>query len=132
MTNNVGTAVQCEKDLFCGVNTVADCEHMTDLEKKHQPIITAPKTIKKGEFFEVEIEIGKLLEHPNEPSHYIEFVELYADHTYLLRADFTACRTHPVVRAHVSLDHTHGKLRAFAHCNLHGTWEGQSEIAVTD
>ncbi len=128
----VETAVKCEKDLFCGVNTVKDCENLTDLEKKHQPIITAPKTIKKGECFEVAVEVGKLMEHPNEPAHYIEFVELYADHTYLSRMDLTACRTCPVVKTCVSLDHTHGKLRAFAHCNLHGTWEGQSKIVVTD
>ena len=121
-----------EKDLFCGVNTVVDCEHMTDLEKKHQPIITAPKSVKKGECFEVMVEVGKLMEHPNEPSHYIEFVELYADHTYLSRLDLTAGRTRPFVKMCISLDHTHGKLRAFAHCNLHGTWEGQSEIVVTD
>ncbi len=132
MTSNAATALMCEEDLFCGVNTVKDCENMTDLEKKHQPIITTPKSVKKGECFEVTVEIGKLMEHPNEPSHYIEFVELYADHTYLSRMDLTARRTCPIVKTCISLDHTHGKLRAFAHCNLHGTWEGQSEIVVTD
>ena len=90
MTSNVETAVKCEEDLFCGVNTVKDCEHMTDLEKKHQPIITAPKSVKKGQCFEVAVEIGKLMEHPNERGHYIEFVELYADHTYLSRIDLTS------------------------------------------
>ena len=132
MTSNAATAVKCEKDLFCGINTVKDCEHMTDLEKKHQPIITAPEDIKKGECFEVMIEVGKLMEHPNEPGHYIEFVELYADHTYLSRMDLTAGKTCPIMKMCISLDHTHGKLRAFAHCNLHGTWEGQKEIVVTD
>ena len=132
MTSNIGTCVKCEGDLFCGVNTVKDCEHMTDLEKKHQPIITAPKNVKKGECFEVMVEVGKLMEHPNEPGHYIEFVELYADHTYLSRMDLTARRTCPILKTCISLDHTHGKLRAFAHCNLHGTWEGQTEIEVTE
>lgn len=131
MTSNVMTTVKCDEDLFCGVNMVKDCEHMTDLEKKHLPVITAPKSVKKGECFEVMIEVGKLMEHPNEPGHYIEFVELYADHTYLSRMDLTARKTCPVMKTCISLDHTHGKLRAFAHCNLHGTWEGQSEIEVS-
>ena len=132
MSGNVMTAVKCEEDLFCGVNMVKDPENMTDLEKKHQPVITAPQSVKKGECFEVLVEVGRFMEHPNEPGHYIEFVELYADHTYLSRTDLTARRTCPIVKTCMSLDHSHGKLRAFAHCNLHGTWEGQAEIEVTD
>jgi superoxide reductase len=125
-------AVQCEEDLFCGVNMVKDPENMTDLEKKHLPVISAPKSVKKGEYFEVMVEVGKLMKHPNEPGHYVEFVELYADHTYLARMDLTARKTCPTMKVYVSLDHIHSKLRAFAHCNLHGTWEGQTEIEVTD
>jgi len=126
------TTIKCEEDLFCGVNMVKDCEHMTDLEKKHLPIITAPKKVKKGECFEVTVEVGKLMEHPNERAHYIEFVELYADHTYLSRTDLTAHMTCPIMKTCVSLDHTHGKLRAFARCNLHGTWESDANIEVAD
>ncbi|MHC4571113.1 MAG: desulfoferrodoxin family protein [Planctomycetota bacterium] len=132
MSSNVMAAVQCEEDLFCGVNMVKDPENMTDLEKKHLPVISAPKSVKKGEYFEVMVEVGKLMKHPNEPGHYVEFVELYADHTYLARMDLTARKTCPTMKVYVSLDHIHSKLRAFAHCNLHGTWEGQTEIEVTD
>ena len=46
--------------------------------------------------------------------------------------DLTARRTCPIMKIRVSLDHIHGKLRAFERCNLHGTWEGQAEIEVTD
>lgn len=132
MSKLATTAVQCEEDLFCGINTVKDPKNMTDLEKKHLPVITAPKSVKKAECFEVTVEVGKLLNHPNEPGHYIEFIELYADHSYLVRMDFTARTTCPIMKVCASLNHIHGKLRAFEHCNLHGTWEGQAEIAVTD
>jgi len=132
MANNVETAVKCEEDLFCGVNMVKDPENMTDLEKKHLPVISAPKSVKKGEYFEVMVEVGKLMEHPNERGHHIEFVELYADHTYLSRMDLNAHRACPIIKTCISLDHTHGKLRAFAHCNLHGTWEGDADIEVAD
>ena len=132
MPNNITTVVQCEKDLFCGINTVKDPNNMTDLEKKHLPVITAPASVHKGEWFEVIVDVGKLMEHPNEPGHYIEFIELYADHTYLMRIDFVARLTYPVLKAFISLDHSHGQLRAFGHCNLHGTWEGRAEIEVMD
>ncbi len=123
---------KCEDDLFCGINMVKDMENMTDLEKKHIPVISAPKSIKKGECFEATVEIGKYLEHPNETMHYIEFIELYADHTYLARMDFTSRTTMPVMKVSLSLDHIHGKLRAFARCNLHGIWEGHAEISMTE
>ncbi len=128
----MGTAVQCEQNLFCGVNTVKDPDSMTDLEMKHLPVISSPESIKKGDCFEVMIEVGKHMQHPNEPSHYIEFIELYADDTYLARLDLTARMTGPVMKVSVALDHIHEKLRAFAHCNLHGTWEGQAEITIVE
>ena len=132
MLSNVTTAVKCDADLFCGVNAVKDPESMTELEKKHVPVITAPSSIRKGECFEVIVEVGKLMPHPNEPGHHIEFIELYAGHTYLARMDFTAKMTGPTMKVYVVLDHIHGELRAFEHCNLHGIWEGDVEIEVTE
>jgi superoxide reductase len=128
----MSTATQCQSDLFCGVNKPADMNNMTDLEKKHFPVVTAPESVTKGDCFEVVVEIGKYLVHPNEPGHFIEFIELYADDTYLARMDFTARTSCPVMKVCLSLDHIHEKLRAFAHCNLHGTWQGDARIKVTD
>jgi superoxide reductase len=123
---------ECAEDIFCGINTVTDIEQANDLEKKHLPIISAPESVKKGEHFEVTVEVGKLLRHPNEPGHFIQFIELYAGDTYLARMDFTAKTTCPIMKVCVSLDHGHGKLRAFERCNLHGTWESEVDIEVTD
>jgi len=131
MSNTTSTAKR-QEDLFCGVNVVKDSENMTDLEKKHLPIITAPKSITKGECFEVTVEVGKLMQHPNELGHHTEFIELYADHTYLARMDFTAKTTCPTMKVCVELECDYGKLRAFEHCNLHGTWECDADIEVTD
>jgi superoxide reductase len=122
------TTPECTEDIFCGVNTVARAEEASDLEKKHMPVITAPKRVKKGEHFEVTVEVGKLLAHPNEPGHFIQFIELYAGETFLARMDFTAKTTCPIMKTCVCLDHAHGKLRAFARCNLHGTWENEVDI----
>ncbi|MHC4213863.1 MAG: desulfoferrodoxin family protein [Planctomycetota bacterium] len=132
MPDTATSTIQCQENLFCGINTVKNPSNPTDLEKKHLPVITAPQSVKKGECFEVTIEVGKLMQHPNEPGHYIDFIELYADHTYLGRFDFTPRMTCPVVKTCLALDHIHSKLRAFGHCNLHGTWEGDTEIQVSD
>lgn len=132
MSSVSAAVVQCEENLFCGVNTVKDLGNMTDLEKKHLPIVTTRKSVCKNECFEVVVEVGRLMAHPNEPGHHIDFIELYADHTYLARIDFTARTTCPIMKVCLSLDHVHSRLRAFAHCNLHGTWECQAEIKVTD
>jgi superoxide reductase len=121
---------ECADDIFCSVNTVLDTIHASDLEKKHLPVITAPKKIKKGEPFKATIEVGKLLKHPNEPGHFIQFIELYADDTYLARMDFTAQMTEPFMTTNVTLNHSHGKLRAFTRCNLHGTWENEIDIYI--
>ncbi len=123
---------KCKDNLFCGVNTVADPKNMTDLEKKHTPVIDAPDSVKAGECFCVTVEVGKLLAHPNERGHYIHFVELYADETFLGRADLTPVTTCPTVQFSVALDHVHAKLRAFEFCNLHGVWEGDRALTVTE
>ncbi|MFQ6034743.1 MAG: desulfoferrodoxin family protein [Sedimentisphaerales bacterium] len=132
VTKTKETIAECAEDIFCGVNTAKDLEQATDLEKKHLPIITAPKSVKRSECFEITVEVGKLLQHPNEPGHFIQFIELYAGDTYLARMDFTAKTTYPVMKTCVSLDHAHGKLRSFARCNLHGTWENDVDIEVTE
>lgn len=128
----MSTVVQCEEDLLCGINRPKDPDSMTDLEKKHLPVITAPESVKKGECFEVVVEVGKLLAHPNEPGHHIEFIDLYADQTFLARLDLTARTTCPIFKTCLSLDHIHSKLRAFSYCNLHGNWEGQAQISVIE
>ena len=117
-------------DLFAQVNKAKDWEDLTDLEKKHLPIITAPDKVKANECFEVTVEVGKLLKHPNEPAHFIEFIELYAAHVYLARLNFTAKITSPTMKVCLALPSQLGPLRAFARCNLHGAWETRKPITV--
>ncbi len=128
----MSAAEKCKDNLFCGVNKVADPSNMTDLEKKHTPVISAPDSVKAGECFCVTVEVGKLLAHPNERGHWINFIELYADETFLGRVDLTPVTTCPCVQFCVALDHVHSKLRAFEFCNLHGVWEGDKALTVTE
>ncbi|MFQ6083336.1 MAG: class II SORL domain-containing protein [Candidatus Aminicenantia bacterium] len=124
----------CKDDLFCGINKAKseNVEQMTDLEKKHTPIIEAPDKVRKGEPFEVFIEVGRHMKHPNENAHYIEWIELYSGDTFLARVDLIPRLTEPRVKFAIALDYSH-PLKVRERCNLHGVWESFSkEIAVEE
>lgn len=114
----------CNNDLFCGVNSAqsTDISEMSDLEKKHIPFIEAPRMVKKEESFVVSITVGKLLTHPNENGHFIEWIELYSGDTFLARTDLVPRLTSPKVSFTVALDHEHS-LVVRARCNMHGVWQ---------
>jgi len=114
----------CEDDIFCGVNKAKseNPEEMSDLEKKHTPVIDAPAKVKKGEAFEVRVEVGKHMKHPNENAHFIEWIELFSGDTFLARVDLVARLSVPKVTFVVALDHSHA-LIAKERCNLHGQWQ---------
>ena len=120
------------KNLFVGVNVPQDPNNMTDLEKKHLPVIEGPDTIKVGECFQVEICVGKLLTHPNEHEHHIEFIDLYADDTYLLRLDLSGVTTCPCAKVCLQLLGPAVELVAYASCNMHGVWKGVKPITVSE
>jgi len=119
-----------EKDLFEGVNEPADPSNLSDLERMHLPVIEAPATVTQGQPFEAAVEVGRLLPHPSEPPHFIRFVELWADATFLARIDLTADRSLPKVRLQLRLRHPAQELRARASCNLHGVWMARKRISV--
>lgn len=127
----------CEDDLFCGVNIPSsdNPKDMDELEKKHAVVIEAPDSVKKNELFEVTVRVGEYKKHPkkhpNEPGHFIPWMELYSGDTFLARVNLTPKKTHYVMKATVKLDHGH-PLRAWAMCNLHGLWEGSKEIEVKE
>ena len=114
----------CEEDIFCGINIAKskDVEEMSDLEKKHTPVIEAPVKVKKGESFEVRVEVGKHMNHPNENAHFIEWIELFSGDTFLARVDLVPRLSVPKVTFLVTLDHAHA-LIAKERCNLHGQWQ---------
>ncbi len=110
------------------IKSVKNPEDKTVLEQKHVPFIQAPDKVKKGEYFEVKINMGKEIDHPMEPGHFIEYVDLYANYYQLGRTTFTPeakAETTFVVKLEESCT-----LRAFTFCNLHGQWEAKKEITV--
>jgi len=117
--------------LFAGINAQADPNNMTELEGKHIPSIDAPQTVAKNQCFKVQIEVGRTIAHPNQPDHFIEYLDLYADDTYLARISLTAMVVRPKAVFWVTLGReTITELRALARCNRHGTWLGVRPIIV--
>lgn len=119
------------RNLFAGVNKPTGPQNLTDLERKHIPVINAPAQVKSEEYFEICVHVGKLLEHPNERSHFIEFIDVYADELFLARVDLTAVNTSPKVTLSLALSEAAHELRAYARCNMHGVWIGTSPIEVS-
>jgi superoxide reductase len=116
------------------INKPKDPKNLTDLEKKHLPIIEAPASVKAGEPFQVTVHVGKLLKHPNEPEHHIQSIELYKGYVQLARVDLAGAMAEPKVTFTITLaantDDANGGLRAFEKCNMHGIWEATQPITV--
>lgn len=121
--------------LLTKVNKPADPKALTDLEKKHTPVIEAPDTVQAGQPFDVTVHVGKLLKHPNEPEHFIQSIELYKGYVLLARAELSGAMAEPKVTFSVKLDPAiaadEGVLRAFEKCNMHGVWTSTKAITVT-
>ncbi len=127
--------MSCENDLFCGINSAVGKkpEKMTDLEKKHTPVIESPDKVKAGEYFEVKVSTGVYMVHPNEYGHHFSWIELYLDDTPVGRVELQPVMSSPSVTFKVSATHSHEgerKLKALAFCNLHGVWKGEKDIEV--
>lgn len=110
------------------INQAQDISNMTDLEKKHVPMIHIGGTPKAGEPFEVTVWLGEELPHPMEAGHHIEFIDLYLDDTFLARCDLAWGYTYPKACFTVVMDQP-GTLRAFERCNLHGDWTYSVDVS---
>jgi superoxide reductase len=124
-----------DMSLFEGINRVKDPANKTPLEKGHAPVITAPKSVKAGEPFIVEVSVGENL-HPMGPTHWIEFIELGIGNEPAGRVDFQPRgflkpkTTFTVVIPKEAAPEGKLTLLARQHCNLHGMWEGSLDIVV--
>ena len=121
-----------EKGLFCGINKPADAANMTELEKKHTPVIDCPDTVKAGEPFKVHINVGEI-PHVMEEGHHIQWIDVYFKNNFFARVDLTPQFTRPEVTLTLERHSKHesSTLRVIERCNLHGQWEAAKEITVT-
>jgi len=124
----LGDGVWRSSDLFKQINRAKDPNKLQGLELGHVPQIKVPDAVKLGVPFEVEVRVGEKL-HEMIPTHYIDWVDLYADDIFLTKFILTPNLTQPICKMMLTINKS-ATLRAIEHCNLHGLWEGTNQIKV--
>jgi len=104
-------------------------ELRTSFDPKHTPKITAPDSIKRGQWFDVTIDIGAGGEHPSLSEHAIRYIALYINTAEIARVYLHPVYSFPKVTFTIALDEG-GSLRAIAEPNHSAGWEAAKKIAV--
>jgi len=109
----------------------ADPANMTDMMRKHTPVIDAPDKAPAGQAFTVTIKVGGTdgVEHPNVLGHWINWVALYAGDRPLARVEFAPAVSQPQTTLSFVLDES-TTLRVVASCNMHGVWQSTKRVNV--
>ena len=127
--------IKVDQTLFDSINRVKNPEKRTPLEISHAPLILAPKTVKAGELFTVEISVGEKV-HVMGSAHWIEYIELAIGNEPAGRVSFQANgfmkprATFSIALPKDAAPNGMVTLVAFERCNLHGLWESTLDIAV--
>jgi superoxide reductase len=115
--------------------------------EKHVPVIEAPNKVKKGEFFDVTVTIGKEVAHPNTTAHHIGWIHVYfhpegskfpydvgsakfsAHGASADGPDSSGIYTHHKASLSLKTD-SPGTIHAVSYCNIHGLWRNSMTIEV--
>jgi len=130
------------------MKNIKDLFQSADWKKeKHVPVIDTPDKVKKGEFFNIKVEIGKEIPHPNTTEHHIRWIDIY----FLPKNETFPCQigkfqfnshgesaqgpntstiyTHPAGSIHFKTEKS-GTIFAISYCNIHGLWQNSQELRV--
>jgi len=106
------------------INEPSDMEAASDFEKKHTPHIEVSSD---GDVITITVTVGHIISHPNQPDHYIQWIEVQVSGSTIARFDLSPVATAP--RVSVGLNLAPGtKVRVIEHCNLHGLWASEAVI----
>jgi superoxide reductase len=104
-------------------------ELRSSFDPKHTPKITAPDSVKRGQWFDVTVTIGAGGEHPSLSEHSIRYIALYINTAEIARTYLHPVYSFPKVTFTIALD-TGGSLRAIAEPNHSAGWEASKKITV--
>ena len=93
-------------------------------KRKHTPVIEAPEKVKKDEWFDVKVIVGKDIAHPNTKEHWIQYIALWSDAFLMAKDDLEPEKAASEVVFKIKLDKT-TTLSAHGYCNLHGLWHSE-------
>ncbi len=109
------------------INTPKDKEALSELEKKHIPVITLVKKcglIPDG-CHDAHVKIGEI-QHPMQPEHSIGHIDFYIDNEFISRIMLTPAKMNPAAALHLKAKS--GEFAAIGLCNLHGAWIGKTNL----
>jgi superoxide reductase len=107
-------------ELFWKLNKSTDEPGPTG--EKHTPYLSVQGEAGAGKTIQVMVDVGRG-KHPNEPAHWVQWVELRANDLYIGRAEFAAAITKPIATFTVVIPPQGAvTLTAVERCNLHGLW----------
>ena len=115
--------------------------------EKHVPVIECPDKVKADQVFEVNVGVGKEVDHPNTTEHHIRWIRLYflpegAKFPFeVATVEFTVhgesvdgANKGPVYTHHAAAVQMKtsqaGTLVALSYCNIHGLWRSSKALAV--
>ncbi|MFH1201601.1 MAG: desulfoferrodoxin family protein [Candidatus Omnitrophota bacterium] len=109
------------------IKTAQDVNNLTELEKKHLPIITVVKkcSLIPEDCQDVHVKIGQI-QHPMEAKHYIIHIDFYIDNEFISRVILTPDKLNPAAALHLKV--SSGKLSVIELCNLHGAWISEAGL----
>ena len=107
-----------------------------DYFDRHTPVVICDNHATEGEKFKVKIRIGTEYNHPDDPDHFINYVQLWNRETFIAEAHF-APGTLGNVPEHVEVDFyvvpgpVTMNLSAMSVCTKHGLWQSESrEVSI--
>lgn len=107
--------------IFGGMNQVADIEAASDFEKKHTPYIECER---QGDQLTVRVKVGHYVAHPNQPDHFIQWIDVLAAGAPVARFEGSCVAAEPVVTCVLNVD-SGTIIAAVENCNLHGLWTAE-------
>ena len=103
-------------------------EVRSSFDPKHTPRITAPDSVKRGQWFDVTVGVGHDV-HPSLAEHFVRYIALYKDSAEIARIYLHPVFSAPKVTFTIALDEG-GMLRALAEPTHSAAWEASKKIAV--
>ena len=122
---------------YVDISTI-DKEAKKDFIDRHSPFIYCDGTAKKGEKFNVRVQMGKEYKHPDDFDHYISYIQLFDGDTLLGQVTYMAGAqgsapanaeaTFTIIPHKAKM-----KLVAVSYCTKHGVWESDpAEVTVSE
>ena len=112
-------------------------EAQRDFYDRHTPNIICEKNAIPGDKFKVKVKLGNEYAHPDDPDHFISYIQLWNRETFLAEVHFTPgiLGNNP---GHAEVDFyiipkLSMNLSAMSVCTKHGLWQSESvEVKVED